>query len=64
MSPQPKHGNVALQPVAQDGWQTYNFEVEDFHTYVAGGLRVHNQAEVVHTDHGAIRSFSLPRYFS
>ena len=26
------------------GWQTYNFEVETFHTYVAGGVRVHNDS--------------------
>ncbi|ACP22419.1 hypothetical protein NGR_b09660 (plasmid) [Sinorhizobium fredii NGR234] len=35
-------GGAALQPVEVDGWQTYNFEVEDVHTYVAGGVRVHN----------------------
>jgi hypothetical protein len=37
-------GNVALQPVALDAWQSYNFEVEDLHTYVAGGVRVHNMS--------------------
>ncbi|MEO0636539.1 MAG: hypothetical protein AAFY73_07815, partial [Pseudomonadota bacterium] len=25
-----------------DGWKTYNFEVEKYHTYIAGGMRVHN----------------------
>lgn len=35
-------GNAALAPAGIDGWQTYNFEVEDLHTYVAGGVRVHN----------------------
>jgi hypothetical protein len=35
-------GSSALQSVFIDGWQTYNFEVEDLHTYVAGGVRVHN----------------------
>ena len=35
-------GNAALAPVELNGWQTYNFEVEDLHTYVAGGVRVHN----------------------
>jgi Ca2+-binding RTX toxin-like protein len=35
-------GNAALQPVAVDAWQTYNVEVEELHTYVAGGVRVHN----------------------
>jgi len=37
-------GNTALKPVAVEGWQTYNFEVEDLHTYVAGGVRVHNKS--------------------
>lgn len=35
-------GNAALQPIMVDAWQTYNFEVEELHTYVAGGVRVHN----------------------
>lgn len=35
-------GNIALAPVHKKGWKTYNFEVEDFHTYVANGVRVHN----------------------
>ncbi len=25
-------------------WRTYNFEVEEHHTYIAGGIRVHNQS--------------------
>ncbi|TRB07119.1 hypothetical protein EXN61_08265 [Agrobacterium tumefaciens] len=29
---------------SQNGWKTYNFEVEVLHTYVAGGLRVHNDS--------------------
>ncbi len=37
-------GNAALKPAGIDAWQTYNFEVEDLHTYVAGGVRVHNQS--------------------
>ncbi|MES0884378.1 hypothetical protein [Roseibium sp. SCP14] len=32
------------QPAEQDAWQTYNFEVEDLHTYVAGDIRVHNDS--------------------
>ncbi|MGO8083770.1 hypothetical protein [Rhizobium leguminosarum] len=40
-------GSAALQPVEIEGWQTYNFEVEDLHTYVAGGVRVHNVSDVV-----------------
>jgi hypothetical protein len=37
-------GNAALKPSVIDAWQTYNFEVEDLHTYVAGGVRVHNDS--------------------
>lgn len=37
-------GNCALQPVELDAWASYNFEVEDLHTYVAGGVRVHNDS--------------------
>ena len=37
-------GNAALKPVEVDGWQTYNIEVEDLHTYIAGGVRVHNDS--------------------
>ncbi|WP_417667259.1 hypothetical protein [Roseibium sp.] len=33
----PQNGNLALKPEFKKGWKTYNFEVEDFHTYVAGG---------------------------
>lgn len=32
-------GNAAAQPVELDAWATYNFEVEDLHTYVAEGAR-------------------------
>lgn len=39
-------GGLALQPVYKKGWKTYNFEVEDLHTYVAGGVRVHNASVV------------------
>lgn len=35
-------GNTAIAAEAGIGWRTYNFEVEDLHTYVAGGLRAHN----------------------
>jgi hypothetical protein len=38
------HGNTALAPRIQQGWKTYNFEVEELNTYVAGGVRVHNQS--------------------
>lgn len=40
----PVSGNLALQPESVQGWQTYNFEVEDLHTYIAGGVRVHNDS--------------------
>lgn len=40
-------GGAALQPFELDGWQTYNFEVEDLHTYVADGIRVHNISDGV-----------------
>lgn len=35
---------TAAKPVELDCWQTYNIEVEDLHTYVAGGVRVHNDS--------------------
>ena len=38
-------GNSALAPQIEQGWKTYNFEVEDLHTYVAGGVRVHNDSD-------------------
>ena len=38
-------GNTALAPQIEQGWKTYNFEVEDLHTYVAGGVRVHNASD-------------------
>jgi Ca2+-binding RTX toxin-like protein len=37
-------GALAILPHALDAWATYNFEVEDLHTYVAGGVRVHNDS--------------------
>ena len=37
-------GGAALKPEVRRGWRTYNFEVEDLHTYIAGGVRVHNQS--------------------
>ena len=38
-------GNRALAPRIEQGWKTYNFEVEDLNTYVAGGVRVHNESD-------------------
>lgn len=37
-------GGLALAPRIERGWKTYNFEVEDLHTYIAGGVRVHNDS--------------------
>jgi Ca2+-binding RTX toxin-like protein len=35
-------GGAALAPQIIGGWKTYNFEVKTWHTYIAGGARVHN----------------------
>lgn len=40
----PTQGALALAPQVKHGWATYNFEVEHFHTYIAGGFRVHNDS--------------------
>lgn len=37
-------GGLALAPRIERGWKTYNFEVSDLHTYVANGIRVHNDS--------------------
>ena len=37
-------GAVAVAPQIEEGWSSYNFEVEDLHTYIAGGVRVHNDS--------------------
>ncbi len=37
-------GGLALRPEVKRGWKTYNFEVETYHTYIAGGFRVHNDS--------------------
>ena len=37
-------GSVSFQPTNLAFETTYNFEVEDFHTYVADGVRVHNKS--------------------
>jgi Ca2+-binding RTX toxin-like protein len=44
-------GSAAIKLAEGDSWQTYNFEVEGLHTYVAGGVRVHNiSAEWAHEE--------------
>lgn len=46
----PARGNVVAADT-RSGWLTYNFEVEDLHTYVAGNIRVHNiSAEWAHEE--------------
>lgn len=35
-------GGLAVKPEWKKGWKTYNFEVDKYHTYIAGGIRVHN----------------------
>lgn len=35
-------GNLAFRPT--ESYPTYNFEVETYHTYIAGGFRVHNDS--------------------
>lgn len=37
-------GNTARKSQCPIGWQTYNFEVEELHTYIASGVRVHNRS--------------------
>src|SRR5262249_183698 len=37
-------GANAIAPQLYKGWKTYNFEVERLHTYIAGGVRVHNDS--------------------
>ncbi len=39
----PALGNLAIDAQSANGWNTYNFEVEGNHTYVANGIRVHNR---------------------
>lgn len=34
------------------GWQTYNFEVAEHHTYIAEGMRVHNNSAIYTLDDG------------
>ncbi len=37
-------GNTVFKEEVTEGWRTYNFEVEGLHTYIAGGIRVHNES--------------------
>lgn len=38
---------AAFAPQVRRGWRTYNFEVKNYHTYIAGGYRVHNESTVL-----------------
>ncbi|MBY3314680.1 hypothetical protein [Rhizobium laguerreae] len=64
-------GSAARRPEKADGWQTYNFEVEDLHTYIADGVRVHNMSDpIAHNwrgvdDFGSLAvAFDVPGYGS
>lgn len=37
-------GGLALAPELKRGWKTYNFTVAGTHTYIADGIRVHNDS--------------------
>ncbi|MFD1882096.1 hypothetical protein [Paracoccus pacificus] len=37
-------GGTALAPEVKRGWKTYNFTVAETHTYIADGIRVHNES--------------------
>ncbi|GAA6206746.1 hypothetical protein NBRC116601_00390 [Cognatishimia sp. WU-CL00825] len=50
-------GALAYQADVVEGWKTYNFEVENFHTYVAGGIRVHNDSGTLGLIGNNINSF-------
>jgi len=56
----PQAGGLAVARIFKKGWKTYNFEVENFHTYVAGGVRVHNHSiDIVSKEQElAVRSLS------
>ncbi len=38
-------GASSLPAACSSGWRTYNIEVEELHTFIAGGMRVHNLSE-------------------
>lgn len=43
-------------------WETYNFEVEDLHTYIADGIRVHNKSltNLISPGSDVLHTFLLP----
>lgn len=38
-------GNTLMKSEVPVGWMTFNIEVEGLHTYIANGIRVHNDSE-------------------
>ena len=58
----PVVGGLALSPVVIEGWATYNFEVEDLHTYIAGGVRVHNDSKIINVRPGDTLSKLSKKY--
>lgn len=54
------NGNVVFKENVSEGWRTYNFEVERLHTYVAGGIRVHNESTwtktIIHDANGGTKT--------
>jgi len=49
------HNAEFAQPRSvREKFTTYNFEVNDFHTYIAGGIRVHNTSILDHVPDDAI----------
>ena len=46
-------GGIPHEDPSGDRWQTYNFEVETYHTYIAGGIRVHNKSVLAFLPEGA-----------
>jgi uncharacterized protein (DUF697 family) len=40
-------GNASLKPEILELWKSYNFEVEELHTYFANDMRVHNECQTM-----------------
>lgn len=45
-------GGAALAPKTVKGWRTYNFTVAEHHTYIADGIRVHNDSVLATLENG------------
>ncbi len=46
-------GNLA-RTIQSEGWKTYNLTVQGLHTYIAGGLRVHNDSLLAFFEGGTV----------